>query len=42
MLDSSMGDIEMPPEEEEDNPLGVDMPEPEPYAHPCRQLLLGH
>eukprot|EP01045_Picozoa_sp_COSAG04_P018078 COSAG04_NODE_1645_length_6065_cov_12.892558_4_plen_171_part_00 len=41
MLDSSMGDIEMPPEEEEeDNPLGADMPEPEPYAHPCR-LLLG-
>ena len=35
-----MGDIEMPPEEEEDNPLGVDMPEPEPYAFPCRLLAI--
>ena len=39
-----MGDIEMPPEEEEEeNPLGVDMPEPEPYALPagcCLAILL--
>ena len=40
MLDSSMGDIEMPPEEEEEeNPLGVDMPEPEPYALPAGRCL---